>query len=61
MFKWTLNTPLKLAEYNLKIYSTLFKWKKIMFKLIFTSLSAIDLLYILQKLVSNIKHNEVCS
>ena len=46
MFKSAVNTPLKLAEYNLKIYLMLFKWKKIMLKLIFTSLSAIDQLYV---------------
>ena len=29
MFKWVLNTPLKLAEYNLNIYLMLFELKKL--------------------------------
>ena len=28
MFEWVLNTPLKLVEYNLKIYLMLFELKK---------------------------------
>ena len=29
MFEWVLNMPLKLIEYNLKIYLMLFEFKKI--------------------------------
>ena len=31
MFQWVLNTPLKLVEYNLKIYLMLFELEKFMF------------------------------
>ena len=27
MFEWVLHTPLKVVEYNLKIYLTFFSWK----------------------------------
>ena len=67
MFEWVVNTSLKLVEHNLNIYFMLFEFKKIVFiNFHFVAFTDDIFLYmqiyyvwILQRLVRNIKHNEI--